>query len=149
MAEREALKKLHMRRGYLKGQLTRFINFLRTCEENMEFLSQLQARLDTIKHSFSEFNNIQIEIEYSDETSQEEAHMQEREEFETKYFSAVGLASEILQKQADNVSQHDPLRLLTAHRVLIRLILSCHKLIYQNFQVHMKSGLNFMTHLMH
>lgn len=58
MAEKAQLKRLHIRRGYLKGQLTRFINFLNTCNEQTDWFIQLQVRLDTLKDTFSEFNTI-------------------------------------------------------------------------------------------
>lgn len=100
MSEPIDLKRLHMRRGYLKGQLTRFINFLNTCDEkSSEKNTQLQARLDTLKDTFIDFNNIQSEIEYSDETSELATHASEREEFEAKYFEAVGRARKCLQSQ--------------------------------------------------
>ncbi|KAJ8972170.1 hypothetical protein NQ314_000298 [Rhamnusium bicolor] len=88
MAGSVELKKLHKRRGYLKGQLTRFTNFLSTCNDEANILLQLQARLDAIKTTFSEFNSVQVKIEYADEVSNSEMHLREREECETKYFEA-------------------------------------------------------------
>ncbi|KAJ8960356.1 hypothetical protein NQ314_006093 [Rhamnusium bicolor] len=104
MAESVELKKLHKRRCYLKGQLTRFLNYLSTCYDEANILLQLQARLNAIKTTFSEFNSVQVEIEYVDEISDSEMHLREREEFEAKYFEAVSLARKYLQS-VENTSQ--------------------------------------------
>lgn len=91
------LKKLTIQRGALKGQLTRFYTFLEEFNETSESVIRLRARFDAFSSIFSEFNTIQVQIEYLDETNEHaEENNLEREHFETKYFEVIARCKEIL-----------------------------------------------------
>lgn len=56
------LKSLTLKRGHLKGQLTRFTNFLANFSDQSEIM-ELQSRLERVEPLFGEFNQLQMQIE--------------------------------------------------------------------------------------
>ncbi|XP_045495553.1 uncharacterized protein LOC123694222 [Colias croceus] len=93
-----ALKK---QRGTCKQKLTNFKKFLDPLDE-CKSLSRLQAselsvRLSRFEELYTEFDNIQTNIEQLCDSSDDE-----REEFESKYFSTFAVAKEALARSGDS-----------------------------------------------
>ncbi|KAG5874002.1 hypothetical protein JTB14_028378 [Gonioctena quinquepunctata] len=91
------IRKLASRRGVLKGQLTRFNEFFNAFENEQAraqatCLLQLQARLVTITDIYSEYDNVQSEIEFLSPDDDIDVNNENRNEFETKYFDSVARA---------------------------------------------------------
>ncbi|KAJ8956010.1 hypothetical protein NQ318_006286 [Aromia moschata] len=81
------LTQLVQRRGQIKGQFTRFKTFLGgyTSDRYIE----LQTRLDNLETVFKDFQAIQSEIEFLDESQQT---LLEREQFENSYYDTIARA---------------------------------------------------------
>ena len=80
---------LIIKRGVVKGKLTRFSTFLK---ENPTS-SQIQTRLNKIKLLLDQFDEIQLQIELLDK---ETNYTLDRETFENEYFTIIALAEEIM-----------------------------------------------------
>lgn len=83
MSQEEQLKTLISKRGHIKSSLTRYSNYL---DENQDKISQLQLRVPKIEETWSEFGDIQTQIELIKATAEQ---FQEREKFETTYFNLL------------------------------------------------------------
>lgn len=94
------LKGLTKKRATFKAKLTQFINYtdtIHSCKELSKLqTTELNIRLQKIEELYNEFDSIQFEIENLCEIAEEQ--FEERERFETKYFSAIALAREVLTR---------------------------------------------------
>ena len=73
----ENLRKLRLKRGQIKSQLTRLSTFLTTFDLSTGNYQQLEARLEKTVDSLEFFNDTQNELEYITGVIED----QEREEF--------------------------------------------------------------------
>lgn len=87
---------LIIRRGVLKGKLTRAINFTKVNSENIDS-EIIKARRDKLEEVWREFEQTQSEIkEWAPDLSEE--HEAYRSEFEELYFQAVAECEKIINK---------------------------------------------------
>lgn len=87
------------RRGVIKGQLTRFENFLK--ELTNDNIIQLNARLEKCREWWDDFELVQTKIEeMSDVGTQEE----ERAVFQERYFDAISFADSKLKPVQSNTN---------------------------------------------
>ncbi|KAJ8982167.1 hypothetical protein NQ317_013952 [Molorchus minor] len=84
------LKALVVKRGQVKGQLTRFSNFVNSC--TAEKVLELQGRLDNLQTIWYDFNTIQSELEIQGE--EPNTSLQERESFENSFYSTQAAAKQ-------------------------------------------------------
>lgn len=84
---------LKTKRGTIKGQLTRFANFIKLFKPATSKAFELQSRLEKIECLWNEFFAIQTEIEKLDVSEDQQL---EREDFENNYFTAVGTAKDLI-----------------------------------------------------
>ncbi|KAJ8963947.1 hypothetical protein NQ314_005278 [Rhamnusium bicolor] len=99
------LRKLTLRRGQIKAQLTKFHNFV-TNIQTSDKLFELKARKQKIDLLWSEFQSIQLEIEMLD---YETDHSDESESFDYKYFEAMALAdAKLFYEQTSGASSMGP-----------------------------------------
>lgn len=96
------VKKLIARRGVLKAHLTRFEDFINKCKLEQEYLEQIQPRIDAISKIYTEFDQIQSEIEGSEEQSLN--HEIERSSFENKYFKLISQAKMLPSSSSSTTS---------------------------------------------
>lgn len=93
MSEAE-LKALNIKRGSVKGKLTHFSKFCENFNPTAHNINQLKTRLKLFESSWSEFNEIQTQIEalHADQDLQ----LDERLKFESDYCTLVGDAQNII-----------------------------------------------------
>lgn len=94
----QLLKSLNQKRGGFKSQLTLFSKFLSNLgSENLTSinLQNLESRLHKIQPIYELFNEVQGEIEYLDETNEDD-QLVERETFQDTFFESTSKASNIL-----------------------------------------------------
>lgn len=104
------LKDLIRKRGAVKGRLTNFINYV----EKLDSLSslqviELQARLSRMDALYTQFEEIQCEIDVLVDENELAVHSAARTEFEDLFYANIALAQEILNankpvKNDDNSS---------------------------------------------
>nr|CAI5818359.1 unnamed protein product [Callosobruchus analis] len=87
-------QQLKLKRGALKGQLTRFANFLNEITESTD-INELVARLKKIEPILETFESVQIEIELICEEVQDT----ERTTFEDLYFQMISKAKNVISNQ--------------------------------------------------
>ncbi|KAJ8981022.1 hypothetical protein NQ317_002877, partial [Molorchus minor] len=85
----EQLRTLITKRGILKGQLTRFEQFIDNFDSSPTQLVELQKRTNKLESIWDNFNNIHAEIQNLDDKPE---HDTEAIDFENKYFKLVSLA---------------------------------------------------------
>lgn len=96
----EEIKRLRIKRGAIKGQLTRFCSYL-SDKENHTDIEQLEYRLKRIEDAFNEFDGIQVELEFLSESE-----VAERDELENAFFENIALAKGILRKNISTLPAH-------------------------------------------
>lgn len=113
------IKALIKKRATCKAKLTQFKNYLDTAQ-SCDRLSRLQinelnVRLAKIEELYTDFDNIQSEIENLSDIPEDQ--YRDRETFETQYFGAIALARDVLVRHdegsADSASVTGS---ITAHR---------------------------------
>ncbi|KAL0881931.1 hypothetical protein ABMA27_001690 [Loxostege sticticalis] len=113
------IKALIKKRATCKAKLTQFKNYLDTAQ-SCDRLSRLQinelnVRLAKIEELYTDFDNIQSEIENVSDIPEDQ--YRDRETFETQYFGAIALARDVLVRHdegsADSASVTGS---ITAHR---------------------------------
>ena len=102
----EEITSLNIKRGSIKGKITRFAHFFDSIDkENLDesIINDLQSRLEMIQPLLNEFEEIQIKIELGagkdsqiDET--------ERTSFENSYFKINGAVNALLKKHISSSS---------------------------------------------
>lgn len=100
-AAQDSVKQLIARRGQLYGKLTRFENYVNKIDAMSEPIQiELQTRLDMTLNISDDFDTIQTELEsVALDTDTEQQHAEEREKFETRYFSLISKAKYLLKQQ--------------------------------------------------
>lgn len=93
----EQINSLVTKRGQCKAKLTRFTNFISKFDESKTII-ELQARLDKMDPLWSEFEQIQSDIESLDISNAQDS---ERESFEDAYFNIVARARQIIVDKSD------------------------------------------------
>jgi len=97
------METLQKRRGYLKGKLTTFKNYIakvaNSCPDTTVALEELKRlelreRLNTIRETYAKYDEIQEEIDKL--TDDERDTVRYREGFEDEYFSLVALTESLL-----------------------------------------------------
>lgn len=88
--------KLNAKRGNIKGQLTRFIDYLETSTNKNE----IEVRLKKMEELFDKFDEVQSQIEERDESE-----IDKREQFENLYYSALAKAKGIITQTPNIVSE--------------------------------------------
>lgn len=100
----EDIPALTIRRGTIKGLITKYLKFLQDFSGDGD-VSQIQVRKQKIEECWDEFQKIQsaIEIKVKDETeaTAEENH---RSEVEDMYFQAIADSEKILIKTGHNAN---------------------------------------------
>lgn len=95
---RELVKK----RGILKGRLTKFANYLKYLQNNENAISSSRDRIDLklrikgASNLFTEFNDIQNQIEEMVYDSEVPDQLSNRESFENSYYSTIALGEYML-----------------------------------------------------
>lgn len=103
------LVQLKNQRRVVKSNITRFKNYfesVKNVELNEEIIMQLSLRLEKIEPSWEQFNELQMKIEVLESENIDE---EERERFETTYFSLISDAKASVKKyenQCDVVSEN-------------------------------------------
>lgn len=96
----EVLKKLKSKRGILKAQKTNFKKKLDEFEPKISLsdveLCELEDRVQKMEETYSTFQGIQEEIEYS--TDELDSELEERTSFEESYFQLVARARALINK---------------------------------------------------
>lgn len=88
----EVKKNLVLKRGQCKSNLTRYTNFVNDiCNHNK--ITEIKIRTEKIEFDFEKFSNIQSDLEILES----ETEIDEREEYENKYFNSVALAKQLIQ----------------------------------------------------
>ncbi|KAL4099118.1 hypothetical protein QTP88_023596 [Uroleucon formosanum] len=100
------LPALTIRRGTLKGRITKFIKFLQDFAIDGD-VSQIRVRKQKIEECWDEFQNIQSAIEVK-VTNEAAAAVEEnyRFEFEDLYFQAIADSEKMLNKTGHNINQN-------------------------------------------
>ncbi|KAG5871698.1 hypothetical protein JTB14_005060 [Gonioctena quinquepunctata] len=83
----EELKIMKIKKGHIKGRLTRFSTFL----ESLQFtdkaeIIEIESRLEKTNETYREFDEVQGEIEILENTQEQ---MEYCEEFENDYFKLI------------------------------------------------------------
>ncbi|XP_026326027.1 uncharacterized protein LOC113234770 isoform X2 [Hyposmocoma kahamanoa] len=106
------IKELIKKRGSIKAKLTQFIGFLNTSKSCQQLsdsqLTELEIRIERLENSFTLYDDFQTELEMLSEKTDE--LYAEREIFENSYYSAVGIARELLtrhRRQRDKDAQSE------------------------------------------
>lgn len=83
------IKKITIRRGAIKSELTRFLSYIDNFDEELGSYEQLQNRLETIHNSLDQFKLIQTQLDeaFLADSGEFDSSRSEkdREEFENKY----------------------------------------------------------------
>ncbi|CAI6367665.1 unnamed protein product [Macrosiphum euphorbiae] len=100
----EDVPTLTIRRGAIKGRITKFLKFLQDFTDDGD-VSQIRVRKQKIEECWDEFQKIQsaIEIKVEDE-AQATAEENYRFEFEDMYFQAIADSEKILIKTGHNAN---------------------------------------------
>ncbi|KAL4718609.1 hypothetical protein ACJJTC_008711 [Scirpophaga incertulas] len=101
--DNEQLKRLKKKRSSYKGQLTLFENYLLTLEDttlSKRQVMELQLRITKLESVLKEFDAVQLDIECICDDAQLE--ISERELVETKYYSLVTEARQMLNSTEDD-----------------------------------------------
>lgn len=93
------LADLIARRGVIKGQMSKFKTFLDGFDVSKN--NQLDSRMRKCEEWWSEFQNVQFEIEKIDNTGFQE---NERDLFENHYFELISRASDLLKAGSNSVA---------------------------------------------
>lgn len=96
----DRIKKLKLRRGQVKSELTRFETFLRKLDTENPPIDQLQVRYESIQSALFDFKTIQAELEevlVAENTYDQEISAQNRSQFEDKYFELIAKAKNMLK----------------------------------------------------
>lgn len=114
MANDEKIKELKARRGSIKGQLTRFAEFVdKITDINDVKINEIPLRLSKIQKVLAEFDGVQDELEVVD-VDNAELHAVERSLFEDKYFAAVAKANQLFDDKAGVAVSREPTKLVAA-----------------------------------
>lgn len=96
----QLVRDLIKKRGILKARLTKFSNHVKSCKEAKILSSQgcidLKLRIQGAASLFTEFSNIQSEIETSVFDTNLEDQLTHRDQFEDCYYGALALAESML-----------------------------------------------------
>lgn len=91
--DKKVLQNLNLKRGVIKGKLTRFSKYLSNVNDSNKSVYEIRKRLNIIENSLGEFEQIQEAIEMiynSDENDKV------REDFEKDYYSVVAEAEKLI-----------------------------------------------------
>ncbi|KAL4703200.1 hypothetical protein ACJJTC_004876 [Scirpophaga incertulas] len=101
--DNEQLKRLKKKRSSYKGQLTLFENYLLALDDttlSKRQVMELQLRITKLESVLKEFDAVQLDIECICDDAQLE--ISERELVETKYYSLVTEARQMLNSTEDD-----------------------------------------------
>ncbi|XP_075217862.1 uncharacterized protein LOC142322670 [Lycorma delicatula] len=109
----DKLRELKRKRGYIKGRLTRIINFVDSFDSNVNSHSDLKTRFKRLEECWSDFNSVQSEI-WALSTDDQYEEEEELSNFEERYYAIekIQLLSEInevLQERQEVVQKHNQL----------------------------------------
>lgn len=95
---RESVHELIRKRGIIKGRLTKFSNHLDTLNEDLSHQERfdLKLRIEGCNILYSEFNDIQSKIEVITSDSELDEELNQREQFENKYYYIRSIAESML-----------------------------------------------------
>lgn len=97
----DTLTELIARRGQSKAILTRFNTFFN--KHGATKITELQTRLEKLEESYSEFCEIQSQIELlvADDKSEQKRAENERENYENEYFDTVAKAKDVIGQNSN------------------------------------------------
>lgn len=99
------LSSLLSRRGLLKGQLTRFNNFVQSTQVGGDInIIQLKLRMEKIKEVWQDFETVQTSIE---DSGVNEETAKYRTDFENLYFESVAVCESLNIKDTENSVNND------------------------------------------
>lgn len=90
----DSIRRLKSDRKQVVSQLERFNTFIRSCDQLTNQII-IKERLSKCEHLWEDFNKIQIELEYLEDTPEA---ISERESFEHKYFETICMFKELLNE---------------------------------------------------
>ncbi|XP_050669384.1 uncharacterized protein LOC126968409 [Leptidea sinapis] len=103
------LKELIKKRGSFKAKLTQFTNFFKllpTDELDSFQVAELECRLGVMKSLYKDFDDLQTQLELLSENADD--MYQEREAFETQYFTQMSRARSLLPPDVSRASSPAP-----------------------------------------
>ncbi|XP_050516944.1 uncharacterized protein LOC126891718 [Diabrotica virgifera virgifera] len=89
----------------LKGQLTRFFNFIKDVESGKANKDQLECRLAVAKDLLSDFNSVMVQLmvlDLDETKNKSKEYEAELEEYEKKFFDCISKADILIKKQTFN-----------------------------------------------
>ncbi|XP_028042418.1 uncharacterized protein LOC114252108, partial [Bombyx mandarina] len=104
---RDELALLVRKRGTIKARLTIFKDYLLVIEQietdtiTTKSITDINLRLTKIKELFSDFENVQTQIEVLDLESNLDKRLQERIEIESQFFAVMSSAQDIVSKREE------------------------------------------------
>lgn len=99
------LANLIVRRGQLKGQLTRIANYIRDNNEKPD-IDQITVRLEKTTEAWHDFQQVQTQIEEEGETADESEKY--RKGFEELYYDNVAKCNKMVRAAAPGVTSNSP-----------------------------------------
>lgn len=103
----DELALLVRKRGTIKARLTIFKDYLLVIEQietdtiTTKSITDINLRLTKIKELFSDFENVQTQIEVLDLESNLDKRLQERIEIESQFFAVMSSAQDIVSKREE------------------------------------------------
>jgi len=97
------LANLIVRRGQLKGQLTRIANYIRDNKGSLD-IDQITVRLEKTAETWHEFQQVQAQIEEESETTNESEKY--RSEFEELYYDNVAKCNKIIRAASPGINSN-------------------------------------------
>lgn len=98
------IKKLKSSRGQVKSLVTRFTNFLNTFELANKSFTELAKRLERIEPLWDQFNKIQSEIAFLDDSDIQKTDLdKELSSFENTYFDVISRAQDMINTNNNSI----------------------------------------------
>lgn len=101
--ETDIIKDLNKKRGYVKGRLTIFRKYMDMFDDNEAIpenvKTEIKYRLESARPLYSEYENIQSQIQDIKSDADIEQQLQDREKFELDYFSVLAKAHNLTKDE--------------------------------------------------
>ncbi|KAJ8927781.1 hypothetical protein NQ314_019718 [Rhamnusium bicolor] len=94
MSTEQRIKEIKARRAQIKAALTRFTNFISDVM-NVENIVEIKTRLGKIELFFNEFDTLQSELEFIDET---ELVTSTRNDLENQFYKVIAKAKGLIEE---------------------------------------------------
>ncbi|XP_030755482.1 uncharacterized protein LOC115881899 [Sitophilus oryzae] len=108
------LQTLKKKRGNIKGQITRFENFINNFNDEYD---QLKVRMAQCQRLWQEFDEVQMQIEMHEDVNGEDTNVDERAEFEDKYYQVIANANGILELNLTNSNSAQSIQQVVPHHI--------------------------------